>query len=414
MVNGEGFGENDPAMSEMRRRGSPVVPAANGTGTGGRAPRFDEAPGRMAIALAVALALAVGGCVSGPVGDPAGPHLGDPAEPFFEGWFTRVSDGASGDDLVIIQGWLRPGGASGEPGEAFLLVHGGSPDRVIVRTMPAESATAATEGLEVEVGTSRLTSDRISGSVDDGTHRCRWDLTLENPRDWPAGYRRSPSGIGLELALENWWHVIHLSAEVSGTIRWNDEPPRVLKGGSAYLDKNWGEAFPERWIWLQANRFEGEGEAAFAMAGGRARMAGGGPSTDAFVIGFHDGETFRRFASHLGDRIDFRGRPGEWWIEAVSGGEKLRVTGRCSPESLVPLPVPTRRGMGGGALQSMEGQLRIELFRARVRPRPEPARRIAWESVATWRCSRAALEVGGEWAGGNAVFSGGNGNLLPR
>ena len=85
------------------------------------------------------------------------------------------------------------------------------------------------------------------------------------------------------------WQVMHLDGSAVGKIA-IDGQTTTLDDASVHFEKNWGDKFPTRWHWLQANQFTGETDVAFVGAGSPIFPFGFSP--EGYMLGLRVGDDF--------------------------------------------------------------------------------------------------------------------------
>ena len=167
------------------------------------------------------------------------------------------------------------------------------------------------------------------------------EAAFSDRRLWPHAL----GGLGvahLLPGLGQYWHPVLLGARVTGWARLGDEHID-LDGASAYIEKNWGPAFPERWWWGQALEVGGA-DACVAFAGGQLRA---GPVTTAatgLVVRIED-RVIRMVPPGAVVRAAVDGRV--WRLRAIGPRTTIDVVAEPGVDPPAHLPVPAPRDGGG-------------------------------------------------------------------
>ncbi len=181
-------------------------------------------------------------------GSPALYHGTNASRPYFEGWYFRH---VSQDDvLCVIPGIFRGADKSGDT--AFIQVLAGLPPKSFFIAYPASTFVTSEERFELWVGNSYFSLDRIS--LDIGEPRITASLAYSGITPLKTNMF-SPSIMGPFSYLPRMQcnhGVLSLAHAVNGTAAINGEE-MVFNGVSGYIEKDWGETFPERWLWMQCN-----------------------------------------------------------------------------------------------------------------------------------------------------------------
>ncbi|NJK72270.1 MAG: tocopherol cyclase, partial [Synechococcaceae cyanobacterium SM2_3_60] len=72
---------------------------------------------------------------------------------------------------------------------------------------------------------------------------------------------------GLDHLTDPGWQILMALGWASGWLEWQGQR-HAFANAPAYAEKNWGNAFPRRWFWLQANAFPSEPDLALTCGGG--------------------------------------------------------------------------------------------------------------------------------------------------
>ncbi|MGL4648203.1 MAG: tocopherol cyclase family protein, partial [Caldilineaceae bacterium] len=172
-----------------------------------------------------------------------------------------------------------------------------------------------------------------------------------------------------------------------------DGSPVDFHGGRGYIEKDWGQAFPQAWIWMQSNHFGAPGTCLTASV---ARIPWMGSAFRGFIVGlWHDGQLFR-FATYTGATIETLqvSEQAVHWV--LRGGERLRgmrhplrleIVARRSTERTELLHAPYRTAMLQRVLESLTATVEV-----RLSDESHGRSRVLFEG--TGAC--AGLELGGD------------------
>lgn len=310
----------------------------------------------------------------------------------FEGWYLRLRDVTGERSLGAIFGSVFPrGGGDGFPGYAAMLLQekGAEPLRVfdshsassrisingrVPRAMP--SAMGAPE-FEWRDEHGNWLSE-LGFHLRQGERQLSVELT-EQERPW--GVSGPESWIRAVPVVPLHWFVHSLNTLGRYTLRTGG---REVSGSAwVHVEKNWGKAFPRKWIWGQG--FSADGTTQYAFAGGETEVLGV-PFT-AWFWGIFRGDEEWIFTSHTPGHVfesdpepcagRFRLRAKGLWLHA-----ELRTSAPAA--SFSALSVPTAQGFRAEA---------VETFQARTEIVLRGARRSEAQEV--FRFEDAALEFGG-------------------
>lgn len=271
-----------------------------------------------------------------------------------EGYYWRLSDPASGRCVIALCGVCRAG--DGPWAVVALAGHPGG----FVRWTNAASAAAEPDTLGAaaweEGGAPVLRGSERRIAVDLGPD-ARLEATLEGREPWP---RAGLGGLGVAQVvpgLPQYWHPVVLGARVRGEAVLGGETVS-LDGWDAYVEKNWGGAFPGEWWWGQA----GLGDRAMAaFAGGR---LGVGPLAASAVV-VRAGAEVVRFALP-GGLVQAGAGGGEWRLRGRTPRWSVVVEGSATGDPhILPVPVPDERRAILRSEHHLAGRMRVVLRRGR-------------------------------------------------
>lgn len=284
-----------------------------------------------------------------------GNHFDGVADPFYEGWYHKISLPRQHDAFFFIYGVVNPRPGSAYPSEAFVYCGRGSTLQTVYRSFPVEQFSAATEFRDVRIGEkNRATAFRFAGELKDDGHWCRWDVDLADGAAW----KETMGWLTGQPNLETSWTVGTITARATGVIEFDGERFR-FDDGLGYGDHNWGRIFPRQWIWLQANTFS-EPATALAVSGGTVDV--GGTETEAYMIGLWRHGQLTTFRTQDLDRIACQASPGNWRVVGEGEGRRIEIAASCDTGTFFHLLAPTEQGMRPRARESLLGQVEVTLF----------------------------------------------------
>ena len=229
------------------------------------------------------------------------PHV-QSGSPWFEGWYSRISETTTGDSIAIVTGYF-PGQdnklADAGAYTAVVVDRGMGKSIVVKETNPkASEITVTAAGKKVSKNPDFPTPPnfvyRVGAKdefyiVQEGEHQhvhasydqggFVLDANFSRPQPWGEGGEGPEGWVGHLPILGLHWFVYSLGSRASYRMEINGE---IITGtGLAHQEKNWGKTFPKSWLWGEA----ASGNTKIALAGGPVPL---GPITvpDAFLIGY--------------------------------------------------------------------------------------------------------------------------------
>ena len=275
--------------------------------------------------------------------------------PFFEGWYYRILNPAEERRYAII-----PGIILGAKGHAFIQVLEGHTRRSAYHEFPLEAFQADRQRLEVRIGDNLFTREGVRLALDrpGPLGSLRGQLAFEGGRPWPVRWY-SPGIMGWYAwvpTMECYHGVLSFDHAIQGELVVDGES-HSFTGGRGYIEKDWGKAFPEGYIWFQSNHFELPGvclTASIAMIPWRGRAFRG------FIVGLWLGEKLYRFATYTGARtesLDVHDNRVTW----VLTHRNLRLVLQATRAGGGLLLGPTQQDMGKRVDETLDAGVSVRL-----------------------------------------------------
>ncbi len=256
-----------------------------------------------------------------------------------EGYYWRFTDADAGRVVIVLCG------VCAAPGGRWAVVALAAHPEGLVREAIVPLAGGEPSGFGVRAG------DVLRGSLG----ALRVDLGPEARLDVRLNASVAMTGRALGVGhllpgLPQYWQPSLLGARVEGEARLGDATV-PLTAATAYVERNWGPRFPDRWWWGQAQGFEDDG-VCVAFAGGPVL---GVPATAVVV---RAGGEVLRFPLAAGRDWSLRARSPRYAVTIEGDG-----AGR-SP-AILPVPVPSQRRVEPRSEQWLAGRLALTVRRGR-------------------------------------------------
>jgi hypothetical protein len=262
--------------------------------------------------------------------------------PFFEGWYFKLVDKNEGFRYAVI-----PGVFIGEDPHAFIQVLDGNRARSRYFRFDFESFKASDNAFEISIGNNRFSETGLVLDIAEPEGVLSGEVGFDGLNPWPVSLA-SPGAMGWYawLPFMQCYHgVLSLDHGLRGGL---DIDGRTIDftGGRGYIEKDWGKAFPQGYVWFQSNHFAARGTSVF---GSIAVIPWLGRAFRGFIIGlWHDGKLFR-FATHTGARLEHLEIGDETLeISVRSRRHRLRIVARRAQGGLLHEPT------GASMLQRVE------------------------------------------------------------
>lgn len=218
---------------------------------------------------------------------------------FFEGWYFKFVDAAERHVHAVIPGVFL--GKDRSTSHAFVQVLDGLSGHSTYHRYPLEQFAASDREFDLRVGPNHFRVECISLDLHDADRTLRGELNFDGLTPWPVT-AFSPGIMGpyaFAPFMECYHGVLGLDHVVRGSLVMNGETVS-FDGGRGYIEKDWGQAFPQAWIWGQSNHFEQPGTSITISV---ATIPWLSNSFRGFIIGLWHNQQLYRFTKYNGARI---------------------------------------------------------------------------------------------------------------
>lgn len=276
--------------------------------------------------------------------------------PFFEGWYYKLIDPTETHRYAFIPGIFW----SGRP-HAFVQVLAGESATAYYHEYRTESFRAAEDRFEINVSDNRFTGQELTLNINRPEHTVTGRVTFGKTNPWPVSWT-APGIMGWYAwmpFMECYHGVVSLDHSLRGLLN-IDGQEIDFTGGRGYIEKDWGRAFPEAWIWFQSNHFEQPGS---CITGSIAIIPWLRSAFPGFIIGIWHEQQLYRFATYTGAKTE-RLHVTEHTIEWIVSDRKHRLEmfvaqGPGSTYGL--LKGPTTVEMGKRVAETLSATVQVRL-----------------------------------------------------
>ncbi len=285
-------------------------------------------------------------------------HGKEKTRPYFEGWyFKHVS---AKDDFVIsiICGVSRTKNKSDD--HSFIQIITSLKQKSKYIRFPYDAFKYKKDSFSVAVGENTFSYDEMHLDIDSEEIKIKADLTYADKTKIQNSFF-SPSIMGPFSYVPNMecnHGVLSLKNSVEGSITL-DGTKYDMTDAVGYIEKDWGEAFPNAWIWLQGNVSLKGDDASFMCS--IASIPLGLINFTGIICVLGIGEKQCRFATYNGTRIkSIKKTDNGVYLELKKGTEILEINAYTKNFDI--LVGPTRNGMDRTLYESVEGEISLKLF----------------------------------------------------
>lgn len=177
---------------------------------------------------------------------------------FFEGWYIKLVSADLSQRWAVIPGIFK--GRQQVADQAFVQVLDGQSGRSWFHEFEVSDFKAETNRFDVAVGANQFGSRGVTLELP----QLKGHISFSQLDPWPVTLA-SPGIMGwyglvpfMECfhGIVSFGHTLTGSLEVEGTLV-------DFTGGRGYIEKDWGQAFPAGYVWLQSNHFLNQPDASF-------------------------------------------------------------------------------------------------------------------------------------------------------
>ena len=273
--------------------------------------------------------------------------------PYFEGWYLKHLSADCAHHLVVIPGIVL----SEDDPHAFIQLICGTPVRSYYLRFDLDSFQSSDETFQTTIGSNTFSAEGIHLDIEDGELSLQADLhyadltpirqTLLTP---------NIMGFFAYLPFMQCYHgLISLEHGLQGEMVLNGQSVS-FNGGSGYMEKDWGQSFPKKYIWLQCNQFDSDITLFVSVAHipflGRF-------FTGCIAVLTIDGREYR-FATYNGANHDVTwDSDGVLRIHLQRKSLTLQIL--ATPDETNTLKAPRSGGMVGTVLETLSAGLRLQV-----------------------------------------------------
>ena len=276
--------------------------------------------------------------------------------PFFEGWYFKVVDSTGLQRFAFIPGVFM--GKTAEDSHAFVQVLEGASSRVEYHRYPIDQFWSSADGFELRIGENHFTLDQIQLNIQNSGQTVLGELKFDHPIGWPV--RMTSPGVMGWFAwvprMECYHGVLGFDHAVKGAIT-VDGQTHDFAGGRGYIEKDWGKAFPQAWVWMQSNHFE---QAHTCLTASVAIIPWLRSAFSGFIVGFWQEGKLHRFATYANSRIlglAVDDQHVRWQMHNRT--HRLEIVATQAEGGL--LLAPTPEGMGRRIAETLNSTIHVKL-----------------------------------------------------
>jgi hypothetical protein len=302
---------------------------------------------------------------------------------FFEGWYFKFADASEQNVRAVIPGvFLASSAYPEQESHAFIQTLDGRTGASHYHRYPLTDFSASTTEFDLRIGRNHFWAGGLELNIDRPDQRLFGELRFAELVPWPVALL-SPGVMGwyaLVPFMECYHGVLGLDHGVDGRLQVNGREID-FSAGRGYIEKDWGQAFPRAWIWMQTNHF---GQPGVCLTASVARIPWLGTAFRGFIVGLWHAGRLYRFATYTGAAIthlSWTDTHVRWGMQ--DGHHSLEIEARRSSGGL--LHAPSRTAMLQRLLESLTAEVSVRL-----------SERASKREIFAGTGRNAGLELGGE------------------
>jgi tocopherol cyclase len=299
---------------------------------------------------------------------------------FFEGWYFKFVDVTEQHVHAVIPGVFL--GRDRSTSHAFIQVLDGLSGHSTYHRYPLDQFAASDQDFDLRVGPNQFRAGGISLDIHDADRTLRGELKFDGLIPWPVTLT-SPGIMGpyaFAPFMECYHGVLGFDHEVHGSLLMNAETVN-FDGGRGYIEKDWGQAFPQAWIWGQSNHFEKPGTSITISV---ATVPWLSNSFRGFIVGLWHNRQLYRFTKYNGSKItSLRLTDTHVVLHTVNRMQRLELVATRSEGGL--LHAPYHSDMLQRVTESLTATIALKLIKLK-------SERVIFEGLGR----HAGLEINGE------------------
>lgn len=253
---------------------------------------------------------------------------------YFEGWYFKLTGCDERAAAAAIPGIAL--GETRDSPESHAFVQFILNDKTFYFRYPLAAFRADSRAFGIAVGGNKFSLDGVTLCLENGEGRIAGELTFSEVLPFPktALYPGIMGPFSYIPFMECYHGIVSVRHRVGGQLSVFGET-LDFDGGTGYIEKDWGSAFPSRWAWVQANHFADGAAFLFSVA----EIPWLGRSFTGFFSLLYAGGEFTRLATYTGARITrLAGRDGG--LEGVirDGRRSLEFYAKPGPTGMLKAP----------------------------------------------------------------------------
>jgi len=271
---------------------------------------------------------------------------------YFEGWYFKIVDPQERFVFALI-----PGISYGKNGEAhaFIQLLDGKKCTARYYEFSASQFQPSEENFNLKIADNQFSANEIRLNLPELKGVLRW----QDRYPWPK-MLGAPGIMGwysFVPFMECYHGVVSVHHTLEGTLSVQNEAIDFT-GGKGYIEKDWGESFPNSWIWTQTNHFDAPYP--ISLSASVAKIPWLGSHFIGYIVGFLLKDKLYRFATYTGAKM--KANFDEDTVFLSFKDKKYRLSIVAYKAAGGELISPLSGNMTGKVNESMQATVDVQLF----------------------------------------------------
>lgn len=274
---------------------------------------------------------------------------------FFEGWYFKVVDSSKKYVYCFIPGITLSGDK-----HSFIQVLDGLNSHYKYLEYNEKDFQFTSSHFNISIANNNFSLSGININLMCGRQHIKGNLKFEDVKSWPDSFT-SPGSMGFYNYLrfmQCYSQVCSINSNIVGSLVIDDNTIDFT-GGKAYIEKNWGKAFPNSYIWSQCNNFDIDDT---SLTCSIANIPFPFSNFTGFLIGLYVKGEFYKFTTVNRSKLRLDFSKNDISIITCNKNHILKFNASAPSHSFMKLYAPTENKMLPIAKESLQGKLYFELL----------------------------------------------------
>ncbi|MBN2011917.1 hypothetical protein JW960_21490 [candidate division KSB1 bacterium] len=278
------------------------------------------------------------------------------AQQHFEGWYFKIVDKHERHIFAIIPGIYRSRNASDS--YTFIQIFDGHRNETYFHTFPIHDFHTEPYQFNIQIGKNQFSANELVIDIQTTSFNMKGQLTFNSLTPWP-GSLVSPGIMGWYTwvpFMECYHGIVSLDHHIQGILDLNGQK-LDFTNGKGYIEKDWGQSFPDAWVWCQSNHFNSSHT---CVTGSIAIIPWIRRPFLGYIFGLWHDQRLYRFTTYTGaqlEHFEITDSCVEWVL--YQKNYRLEINGRRTDGGF--LHAPTINGMTHRISESLQSSLEVRL-----------------------------------------------------